>query len=61
MDVDIKVFAYSFPAISLVLGFLLILTGSTGNNPELTRWGTIFVIIGVVAYAIPIIISAIME
>jgi hypothetical protein len=57
MDVDIKVVAYSFPAIALVLGFLLLLTGASSNNPDLTRWGGIFVVIGIIAYIIPILIS----
>jgi len=57
MDVDIKVIAYSFPAIALVLGFLLIFTGASSNNPDLTTWGSIFVVIGIIAYLIPIAIS----
>lgn len=57
MDVDIKVIAYSFPAIALVLGFLLLLTGAGSSNPDLTRWGGIFVVIGIIAYLIPIIIA----
>ena len=57
MDVNIKVVAYSFPAIALVLGFLLIFTGASSNNPDLTAWGGIFVVIGIVAYLIPIAIS----
>lgn len=61
MDVDIKVVAYSFPAISLVLGFLLVLSGVTGNNPELTRWGVILIVIGVLAYFVPIIVSILGE
>ena len=57
MDVDIKVIAYSFPAISLTLGFLLLLSGATSNNSELTRWGSALIVLGFVAYLIPFIIS----
>lgn len=61
MDVDIKVFAYSFPAISLVLGFLLLLSGSASDNPELITWGGILIAIGFVGYIIPIVVTVLSE
>jgi len=48
MPAEIRVFAYTVPAISLVLGFVLILIGTSSNNEVMTTSGWTFVIVGVV-------------
>jgi|Deesub1362A_J573_1020465.scaffolds.fasta_scaffold00150_51 hypothetical protein len=48
MSAEIKVFARSVPAIALVLGFLLLISGFTTGNEEMRSVGWTFVIIGFV-------------
>jgi hypothetical protein len=48
VSVDIKVFAYSVPAICIVLGFLLIVLGSLRGDSSLSSSGWTFVFLGVV-------------
>ena len=45
---DIKVLARTPPAIMIVLGFLLIVTGLTADNPHMVEYGNWFIIGGVV-------------
>ena len=47
MSVVIKVFARVPPAIMMVLGFLLIVMGSSSDNPDLNSLGVWFVIGGI--------------
>jgi len=48
MSTEIRVIAKSVPAIAIVLGFLLLLTGMSSGNEEMTSSGWIFVILGFV-------------
>jgi len=48
MPAEIRVFAKTVPAISLVLGFILILIGTSNNNEVMATSGWTFVIVGVV-------------
>jgi len=48
MPTEIKVFAYTFPTICLVLGFLLILYGNSTNNGVMTSSGWTFIVVGVI-------------
>lgn len=43
-----KILASTFPAICLVLGFIMIITGNTSKDQTLVTFGWAFVIIGVV-------------
>lgn len=47
LDVLVKIFANSPPAILIALGFVLLFFGSTTNNGELTNAGWAFVALGV--------------
>jgi hypothetical protein len=46
MVLDIKVLAYTFPAICIVMGALLLVGGSQWHSPEMTTWGGNLIIIG---------------
>lgn len=46
MGLDIKVFAYTFPAICIVMGALLLFGGSQMVSSEMTTWGGNLIIIG---------------
>jgi len=56
MSVVIKVFASVPPAIMMVLGFLLIITGSSTDNAQLTNFGVWFVVGGIFLQVLWIII-----
>ncbi|MCP8317188.1 MAG: hypothetical protein H3Z51_10080 [archaeon] len=46
MAINISVLAYTFPAISIVLGFLLLIIGDQTGSIELRTWGGNLIIIG---------------
>jgi hypothetical protein len=46
LPIDIKVFAYTFPAICIVMGALLLMYGQQVHGSELTSWGGNLIIIG---------------
>ena len=46
LSVRINVIAYTVPAICIVLGFLLILGGETGDKSSLTNTGYLLIVMG---------------
>jgi hypothetical protein len=56
MDVKVKVVAYSFPAICLVLGYVLVFLGDTGSSSGMMGWGAGLIIVGVFLYIAEIVI-----
>jgi hypothetical protein len=46
LAIDIKVIAYTFPAICIVMGALLLIYGQYVHSSELTTWGGNLIIIG---------------
>jgi hypothetical protein len=56
MGIDIKVLAYTFPAICIVMGVILLITGQQMNSSELRTWGGNLIIIGAVLQALYLIL-----
>ncbi len=48
MVLNVRVFAYGFPSLALVLGFLLLFTGFSQNNQAIVQAGWGFVAVGVI-------------
>lgn len=46
MSVNIRVIAYTVPAIAMVLGFILLFTGFSTENGEMIRAGWMLIVMG---------------
>jgi hypothetical protein len=56
MAINIRVLAYTFPAICIVMGVILLIAGQQMNSPELRTWGGNLIIIGAVLQALYLIL-----
>jgi hypothetical protein len=57
MSVSIRVLAYTFPAICIVMGVILLITGQEMSSPELKTWGGNLIIIGAVLQVLYLILK----
>jgi len=55
--IDIKVIAYTFPAICIVMGALLLIAGQQLKSSELTTWGGNLIIIGAALQALYLLLK----